>query len=210
MHVAILTSPNQWFEPYAIRLSKRLGGVPVYMDHQAINNPYTVLFILSYHRIIDQSLLDQNNHNIVIHESDLPTGKGWAPLFWQILEGQNSITFSMFEALKGVDAGPIYMQRTLDLTGYELNPEIRMKQAELLIDMCVDFLENMDQYLPPREQIGDETFYPKRTPKDSQLDPQKSLEEQFNLLRIASNEEYPAFFEIGSHRYLIKIEEKKD
>lgn len=42
--------------------------------------------------------------------------------------------------------------------------------------------------------MGKESFYPKRSPKDSELDINKSLNEQFNLLRIASNEDFPAFF----------------
>ena len=35
----------------------------------------------------------------------------------------------MFEAGSGVDDGDIYMQKTLILTGFELNAELREKQA---------------------------------------------------------------------------------
>ena len=34
----------------------------------------------------------------------------------------------------------------------------------------------------------------KRTPADSEIDPGKSILEQFNLLRIVDSERYPAFF----------------
>jgi methionyl-tRNA formyltransferase len=38
------------------------------------------------------------------------------------------------------------------------------------------------------------------------LDPQKSLAEQFNILRVVDNDRYPAFFEWNGRRYNLKIE----
>ena len=61
----------------------------------------------------------------------------------------------------------------------------------------------------PKKQSGSDTFYAKRNPKDSMIDIDKSIKEQFNLLRIVNNEEYPAFFEIDGNKYLLKIEEFK-
>ena len=209
LKIAILTSPNQWFENYAIELSKRLGKIPLYTNHFDIKEAYDILFILSYHKIIEPVLLDKNRHNIVVHESDLPQGKGWAPLFWQILEGKQEITFSMFEAATGIDSGDIYLQRSLKLTGYELNAELRSKQAELTFKLCAEILDNLHLLQQPKKQICESSLYRKRTPDNSRLDLSKSIGEQFNLLRISSNEDYPAFFEIDSHRYILKVEEVK-
>jgi methionyl-tRNA formyltransferase len=72
--------------------------------------------------------------------------------------------------------------------------------------MCLKFINNYDIYKIPNKQNGEETFYPKRSAKDSELDIDTSIREQFNLLRIVSNEDYPAFFNIGGHKYMIKIE----
>ena len=127
-------------------------------------------------------------------------------MFWQILEEKNEIPFSMFEVDESVDSGEIYMQKILKLTGYELNEELRDKQANFTIDMCLDFVENYDKYKIPKPQIGQESFYPKRSEKDSRLDIDKSIKEQFNLLRIVDNENYPAYFEIDGYRYVLKIE----
>ncbi len=54
-------------------------------------------------------------------------------------------------------------------------------------------------------QNGDETFFPRRKYKDSELDINKSILEQFNLLRIVDNERYPAFFYINETKYILKI-----
>jgi len=205
--VAILTSPNQWFIPYAKELSRLITGSELFFSHRDVVKSFDVVFMLGYHRIVKEKFLAKHSHNIVVHASDLPKGKGWAPMFWQILEGKNDIVFTMFEASTGVDDGDIYMQKTLSLDGSELNEELRRLQAELTVDMCLDFVECCDKYKLPSKQQGEETFYKRRGPKDSKLDVNKTLGEQFNLLRIVDNEEYPAYFEHLGRKYILKITE---
>jgi methionyl-tRNA formyltransferase len=205
MKIAILTTLNQWFVEYAHQLNKEIKNSQLFFSHNNTKN-FDIVFILSYHNIIPKSVLKTNKHNVVIHASALPQGKGWAPLFWQVLEGAKEIPFTMFEASDGVDNGPIYMQKTLKLDGYELNGELREKQAKHTINMCKEFINNYDKYKIPTPQSGIETFYPKRTSKDSELNVNKTIKEQFNLFRIVNNEEYPAFFEIDGYRYKLKIE----
>ena len=209
LRIGVLTSPNQWFVPYAKKLADFFGGARVLFDHEAIEEGFDILFILSYHRIVPPEYLRKNGHNIVVHASDLPKGKGWAPMFWQILEGKNEIPFTLFEAADGVDNGDVYMKRTLKLDGYELNAELRRKQAEFILKMCQEFVKERIYLQKPLPQEGEESFYPKRTPEDSRLDPDKTLREQFNLLRIVDNDAYPAFFEIDGHRYVLKIEKEE-
>lgn len=210
MKVAILTSSNQWFIKYSQELKIKIPHASLYFNHEDMCVSYDIVFILSYHRIIEKKYLDKNKHNIVIHASELPKGKGWAPMFWQILEGKSKIIFSMFEASLGVDDGDIYMKDILNLTGYELNQELRYKQANLIIEMCLKFYISYNQYKVTSKQEGYESFYEKRTLKDSELDINKSIDTQFNLLRIVDNEDYPAFFEKDGKKYILKIEEAKD
>ena len=207
MKVAILTSLDQWFIPYAKQLNKDIPNSKLFFNHEDIVESFDIVFILSYHQIIDKKYLKSHKHNIVIHASDLPLGKGWAPMFWQILEGKNNIIFSMFEASDGVDNGDIYMKSPLTLTGYELNQELREKQALFINKMCLEFINNYTIYKVPNRQSGKDSFYNKRTSLDSKLDINKSIKEQFNLFRISSNEEYPAYFEINGHKYKLNIEE---
>lgn len=205
MKTAILTSPNQWFCDYSDLFQSELGISDLYHSHDDIDQAYDILFIVSYHNTIGPDITKRNKHNIIVHESELPKGRGWAPLFWQILEGKTEVTFSLFEASCEVDAGDIHFQDVLTLSGFELNSEIRDKQAQLTIKMCKRFLELYPNLSPAIKQTGKPTFYPKRTRSDSQLSVEKSISEQFNLLRIIDNENYPAFFVLGGRKYIIKI-----
>lgn len=52
---------------------------------------------------------------------------------------------------------------------------------------------------------GGSTYFKKRTEKDSELFLNKTLDEQFNLLRVVDNDNYPAFFYKDGRKYIVKI-----
>lgn len=88
--VAILTSPNQWFIPYAKALQRQIPQCDLYFSCEDFKQSYTLLYpliplcLFSYHKILSSDFLRQHKHNLVIHSSNLPKGKGWSPLFWQV------------------------------------------------------------------------------------------------------------------------------
>ncbi len=170
-----------------------------------------VCYYLSYGRIVDGTVLSKYNHNLVVHASDLPRGKGWSPLTWQILEGKNSIPVTLFEAAEAVDSGVIYRQVVMECSGDELIDELRVRLSRVSEDLCRWFLDGYpDSAASGRPQVGDSTFYPRRRAKDSRLDPERSLQDQFNLLRTVDPVAYPAWFERNGSRYNIKIEKVKN
>lgn len=204
--IAVLTDRTSWFLPYARKLIKKLPkGTKLFCDHEDIPTHYDTVFILSYFKKIEGTYLKAHKYNMVVHESALPKGKGWSPLFWQILEGKNKIPVTMFSASNELDSGEIYLKDEIILDGTELNSEIRKKQAEKSFELCLKFIKNMANLRPIRPKKTKTPHYKKRSPKDSELDPQKTIVEQFNLLRIADNEAYPAFFKFKGKRYTLKI-----
>lgn len=168
-------------------------------------------FFLSYSRIVPRSVLVRHQHNLVVHASDLPRGRGMSPLTWQILEGTNKIVVTLLEAEDVVDTGVIYLQTHLDLDGTELLPELRNGIARATKALCMQFIDDYPSVVAQaREQTGEKgSLYRRRGFKDSQVDPFKSLEQQFNLLRVVDNECYPAWFEYRGRRYVLYIESRK-
>jgi methionyl-tRNA formyltransferase len=166
-------------------------------------------FMLSCGEIVKPIILRRNSHNLVVHESKLPKGKGWSPLSWQVLEGAKEIPVTLFEAAENVDSGLIYLQNKIELSGDELVDELREKQATVTNDLCEKFIDRYPKILEDaQKQSGNPSFYPKRTAVDSMLNPQKSIAEQFNLLRIVDNQHYPAYFDWMGKRYLLRIEKE--
>jgi methionyl-tRNA formyltransferase len=211
--VLILTSKSSWINQYIPKFIEELIKKGMHVEyghnHKDFSNGYNVVFILSYFEIIDSNFLKMNSYNLVVHESDLPKGRGWAPLFWQIIEGKDKIPIVLFEASIKADTGPIYFKDFIHLIGTELHDEIRIKQVLMTFKLCNEFLDNMKS-LSAKEQLGKPSYYPKRKIIDSQLDIKKSIEEQFNLLRVTSNNDYPAFFIYNNSKYILKIYKETD
>ena len=185
------------------------AGLSVLAETKAPTEPNTriqLCFCLSFSEILDQQFRGHFDHVLIVHESDLPKGKGWSPLTWQILEGQNRIPVTLLEAADKVDSGMIYGQRWIEFEGHELIDELRAGQAEATHHLCRWFV---DHYPASGEggapQQGEESVYARRRPDDSQLDPYKALAEQFELLRVVDNQRYPAFFDYRGQQYQLRI-----
>ena len=208
MKIQLLTSnKDSWIVPYGLILQTEItsrGHICKYLFEEDDVEEGDILVFLSYEKLFRK--LSLNQHNLVIHESDLPKGKGMSPLTWQILEGKNLIPVTLLEATKDVDAGNIYKQSFLDLRGDELNPELKHLQGLATIDLVLWFIDNYPNSANGKTQLGDSTFYPRRSAKDSELNLDLSIRDQFNLLRVCDNERYPAFFHMNGHKYILKIE----
>ena len=205
----LVDNPNSWIVPYAIKLKELLikqfnFSVSLIYKHEDVIKG-DVLCLLSCEKILKK--LNYNEYNLIVHESDLPNGKGWSPVTWQILEGKSRIPITLFEAAKAVDSGRIYGQDFIELNGSELLPEIKEQQGIKTIDLILKFFKNLP--IEGREQKGQDTFYKRRTPKDSELDVYKNIYDQFDILRISDNERYPAYFLLNGVKYLLKITKEK-
>ena len=163
-------------------------------------------FYLSYEKIVNRDIRKKFKHNLVVHASNLPKGKGWSPLSWQILEGSKNIKVTLIEAEDKVDSGKIYMQLSKKFEGYELLDELHSSLIDITLQLCCCFVDEYPKNLKKAKTQNDkETFYPRRFPKDSRLDLNKSIKKQFNLLRVVDNDRYPAFFEINGYKYYLFI-----
>jgi len=195
----VVDNPRSWFLPFAERLVERLaafGSTKLFHSGQAIPPGNEIAFLLSCESKVPAEILARSKHNIVVHASDLPKGKGMSPLTWQVLEGRDVIPVTLFEAVEQFDAGPIYLKGSFRLQGNELLDEMQAGLGAKILDLCEEFLRRYPGIISEgKPQEGTSTFYRRRTPKESRLDPTRSIEDQFNLLRVVDNDRYPAFFD---------------
>ena len=165
-----------------------------------------VLFLISCNDIVGKEVRDRYKTSLVIHASDVPRGRGWSPHIWQILEGRCEITVTLMEVEDRVDTGLIWGQKTIEFGGHELYNEINEALFEVevsLMDYAIQEYQLIEPYSQPDVLP---TYYKKRNPEDSEIDPSKSIIDNFNLLRVSDPVRFPAFFSHLNNRYRIKIE----
>ncbi len=202
----VADNPDSWIIPYAKKLKKILAEkhqVRIAAKHKDIKQGDCAVF-LGCEQIVKSETLKLNKYNLVVHESKLPRGKGMSPLTWQILEGRNKIPITLFGATNKVDSGDIYLQDFMHFRGDELVDELRQQQGGKTVELIVKFI-NSYKKIKSRKQKGKSTFYPRRAPQDSELNINKTIKSQFNLLRVVDNKRYPAFFRYKGEKYFLNI-----
>lgn len=212
MKITILTdNKRSWFIPFGNKLLQKFiaeGNDAEYIFDKNEIKEGDICFLLSCEKILDKKSLEKNKRNIVVHASDLPAGKGFSPLQWQILEGKNEITVTLMEASEEVDSGGIYFKRKLTYDGSELYDELREKLGRIIVDMCNEYAGGYKDY-EPQPMTGRVSNYRKRNRADDEIDAYKTIATQFNHFRIADNEKHPLYFKYRNNTYILKIYKKK-
>lgn len=202
----LLDKSNLWFEKQLKKHDFKLNNKYIFKISKNPKNikNQNIVFPLSYTKILPEDFLQKNELILVAHPSKLPKDKGFAPLQYQILKNKNKVYMSLIKAVKEVDAGPIYFQNSFVLNGTELSDEIRYVQGIQFLNIIKKFLIKYPN-VKPTKQIGKGNFNKRRYPKDSQLNINKTIKQQFNHLRINDNELYPSFFYYKDQKYIIKV-----
>ena len=170
--------------------------------------PGCILFILGYTKKISKKIIDKTLISLVCHESDLPKGRGFAPIQWQIIKENKSVfPICLIKINEKLDSGNIILKRKFTIKKTDLYEKIRRKQALATKKIIKEFLNAFPKYNEVI-QVGSASYYRRRTKKDSLINVNKSIAEQFNLLRICNNNEWPAFFSYKNKKYKILIYEE--
>ena len=200
----VVKSLREWIE----KMTSKGHVVTLVFDKTELHGG-DILFLVSCSQMIRDAELDRFKETLVLHASDLPKGRGWSPHIWSILGGANQITVCLFEATESLDSGSVWLKTTFDLEGHELSEEINAKLFASELYLMTQAIERFG-YIKPVQQVGNPGKYmKKRTPSDSKIDINKSISEQFNLLRVVDSQRYPAFFEYQGVKYFFKIEKAK-
>lgn len=193
---------NAWLERWMAEVADR-AEVILARDVAEVDEG-DFLFLIACHQIVKQAVRDRFVYTLVVHGSRLPKGRGWSPLVWQILEGERELPLALIDAGEGVDTGDIWRIDTIALDSTELNDEIQDRIAEATTGLMHWALANC-RTNTPRVQEGEPSYYPRRRPADSEVKPEQSLAEIFDLLRVADPQRYPAWFEMRGQRYTLTI-----
>lgn len=166
-----------------------------------------ILFLVSCSELISAEVRAKYKSTLVLHASDLPAGRGWSPHIWQIIGGAETITLTLMEADDKVDSGKIWKKTSFPVPRHALWYEINARLFEAEIEM-IDFAVRHAVSVQPAAQPSDimPSYFPKRTPQDSAIDPALPLADQFDRIRVCDPVRFPAFFDLHGQRYKLILE----
>lgn len=189
-----------------IAINKKTHEIELVRSKQELTGG-DMLFLISCGEILDKNDLSNYENTLVVHASDLPDGRGWSPHIWQIIEGKTNITVTLFEADTKVDNGNIWKKIVVEIKNHYLYEEIIKVIFDAEIELMSFALLNFDKIITTRQpEKNNSVYYRRRTPEDSKIDPNKTIEAQFDHMRSCDPIRSPIFFELRGVKYKLKLE----
>lgn len=134
----------------------------------------TVGVLVSFGKIIPQSIIDSFKHGIInIHPSLLPKYRGPSPVETTILNGDDETGVSLMSLEAGMDSGPIYIQEKITLNQTETYTSLLEKLMELGADLLIKNFEKItsNELLPTKQNDSEATYCNLIQKSDGVLDP---------------------------------------
>lgn len=168
------------------------------------SSSYDLVVLWSYKKLIPH--LENKENIIVFHSSDLPKGKGWAPIYYSIVNNEIYYTISGFRPNNEVDSGNILVKARFKMKVQYCAEDLRLWDHEICLMLINGLLErsNDGKKLTGIIQEGVSTFYPKRKPSDSEISLSSSLSDVWLQVR-ASEVSHPSYFTYEGQKYIVKI-----
>lgn len=149
-----------------------------------------VIFVIGWSQLVKRELLTVPPGDCVgIHPTDLPLGRGRAPIPWTILKQLDRTASTMFFLTEGVDDGDIIGKVAIDLdpreTATSLYAKHRAAHVELVRTHAAALLAGHAARQP--QDHSQATYWEARRPEDGRIDPTLGVAEVDRLVRAVTH-----------------------
>lgn len=185
--------------------SKYLSPCNLSIGTDIPDNPTSFdLIILWNLKTIVTDLPDTSNV-VVFHSSDLPRGRGWAPIYYAIADHNSTHTISAILASSKVDSGDIICKASFAILTSYLADDLRKLDEIVCFLMARKILDRFNgTQIKGYVQTGNATYNKRRYPADSIIDVNQPLIDLLPHIKACSSTN-PAFFELDGFRFSIQI-----
>ena len=177
--------PGQWFfveNPAELDELLKSGISPRY------------IFFPHWRWVVPKALTDRYEC-VCFHMTDVPYGRGGSPLQNLIVRGHKDTRLTALQMDEGMDTGPVYFKRPLNLCGSA--NEIYIRAAELSWSMIEEIIETQPKPIPQRGEVIEFT---RRTPAQNYIPDGLKIAQVFDYIRMLDAPGYPrAFLEAGDY-----------
>jgi methionyl-tRNA formyltransferase len=146
--------------------------------------------------LIDDHILDVPTIGFFgFHASQLPLGRGGAPVNWSLIHGASEVWLSFFSYTEGVDAGDVIAQRSLPIESRDdvgtVFDSLAVAARDILDEIRPSFERGIVDATPQDPSAA--TYRPRRQPQDGLIDWTRSPATQADWVR-AQTRPYPGAY----------------
>jgi methionyl-tRNA formyltransferase len=201
----LLANPVQeWAQSHSIPV---LNGAKVpgeVLTERLIDDAIDILFLLSYGRLLPQTLLDAPRiASINLHPSPLPWYRGAAPIERQIMDGCTQSAVSIIRMNGLLDRGELLAQALFTIAGSDYGPDVEASIIRVGAPLALRVLDQLSHgSVTPLPQTGAGSYARKLKPDDELIDWSHSVVQTYNLVRALAPEPCACTFQ-GTDRVKI-------
>ncbi|MHB8106520.1 MAG: methionyl-tRNA formyltransferase [Candidatus Cryosericum sp.] len=182
----LLTNPVQaWAESYSIPILNGAETTGEALMERLVDNETDILFLLSYGRILPQTLLDAPHiASINLHPSPLPWYRGAAPIERQIMDGCKHSAVSIIRMNGKLDQGELLAQEPFTIADSDYRADVEASILRVGAPLALHVLDQLAHgTITPLEQVGEGCYARKLKPGDELIDWSTSATRTYNLVR---------------------------
>tara|TARA_B110000003_G_scaffold271206_1_gene304977 strand:+ start:684 stop:1439 length:756 start_codon:yes stop_codon:yes gene_type:complete len=169
---------------------------------------FELLISCGFPYILNESVINLSKLAINVHPTLLPKYRGYRSAPYIIMNGEDKSGITIHLLTKEMDKGDIILQESFDVSKFDTTKSLFKKAQEVEVDVLYDTVQIIKtgniKYIRQDETKATEYNYI-RTPKDSEIDSSKSLNELYNYIRACDVDDYPAFFYVNKQKVFIKL-----
>jgi methionyl-tRNA formyltransferase len=155
--------------------------------------------VVAFGQLLPVPLLDALPLGFVnVHFSLLPRWRGAAPVERAILAGDTETGVCVMQLEAGLDTGPVYASRRVDIGEHENAGELRARLVEVGAQLLVEQIPNVAG-TEPAGQVGEPTYAEKLTVEEFRIDPERPATD-LDLVVRAGNPRPGAWMQIAGRR----------
>lgn len=168
-----------------------------------------ILFIIGWHKIVPQSLLDVAKIRLGLHSSLLPKDRGSSPINWQIIRGNNTGGMTLFHLAAGVDSGSIVDQVSYSIEFADDVRDVYFKATSTALLLLERNWKQIQELIPKSILQNEEevTLNPLRKPSDGLINWNNSSVDCYNWIRALTHP-YPGAFTYHKDKKIIILKSK--
>ena len=189
-------------------LSGRGYSWKIISKKEEIDKSFDLGLLIGCYELIPEKILNLPRCGTVLfHSSDLPKGRGWAPIYYTIINKDKFLVQTLLFASKKIDAGKIIAKAAARLEGNEIESEVREIDDILTLRLIENTLDDLlrEKIFGVEQKESEAIHYNKRSPEDSRIDPDQSIYSLFDKMRALPNE-HPAFFKHRGRVYTLSLD----
>lgn len=142
---------------------------------------------------------------LAVHDSLLPEYRGFAPLNWSILNGEEHVGATLFYLSERMDGGDILAQKSIAVDPKDTAPEVYDRMCQITIDLVEEAIPLLIRGAAPRvpQDYGTGSFTCSRTPRDGRIHWEHTTRMIYDQIRGLAHPYPGAFTYVNGQKLII-------